>query len=344
MRQRLRHFSADLRSTGSQHAGVGRVWLTLACLVLLSLFGDFAEAQFNGPSLGISTPINNPVTPTTDPAILFPADRDFHLGKGDLFTVHLYGMSDYEPQVRVSLDGTVQLPLVGSVAVEGLALHQAEALIAERLQHGGMYRDPQVSIQLVEAPNQVATLSGEMHSIIPMVGQKRLFDVLSAGGGLPPQASHTITINRPGIPQPIVVDLGTDPYRSAQANVPIFAGDTVIVSRVGVVYLLGAFKNQGALPMQQNSPMTLMQVAALGGGPGFEGRANDLRIIRTIGLDRKVVHIDIKKVINGEAPDPVLQADDIVFLPTNAMRAAIKSGGISTLLGLASVLIIATRQ
>jgi len=96
--------------------------------------------------------------------------------------------------------------------------------------------------------------------------------------------------------------------------------------------------------MQQNSPMTLMQVAALGGGPGFEGRANDLRIIRTIGLDRKVVHIDIKKVINGEAPDPVLQADDIVFLPTNAMRAAIKSGGISTLLGLASVLIIATRQ
>jgi polysaccharide export outer membrane protein len=86
-----------------------------------------------------------------------------------------------------------------------------------------------------------------------------------------------------------------------------------------------------------------MQVASLGGGPGFEGRSDDLRIIRTIGVERKVVHIDVKKVFDGKDPDPVLQADDIVFLPTSAMKAAIKSGGISTLMGIASVLIFAFR-
>ena len=117
-----------------------------------------------------------------------------------------------------------------------------------------------------------------------------------------------------------------------------------MVSRVASVYLLGAFKTQGAIPLQQNSPLTLMQVAALGGGAGFEGKYNDLRMIRTVGLDRKVVQVDIKKVINGKAPDPVLQADDIVFLPTDAMKAAIKSGGISTLMGIASILILAVRQ
>jgi polysaccharide export outer membrane protein len=37
----------------------------------------------------------------------------------------------------------------------------------------------------------------------------------------------------------------------------------------------------------------------------------------------------------------VLQAEDIVFLPSNAMKAAIKNGGIGTLLGIVSVLLIA---
>lgn len=86
-----------------------------------------------------------------------------------------------------------------------------------------------------------------------------------------------------------------------------------------------------------------MQATALGGGAGFEGKLSDLRIVRTVGFDRKVVHIDIKRVINGHAPDPILQADDIVFLPTSSMKAAIKAGGVSTLLGIASVLIFAVR-
>jgi polysaccharide export outer membrane protein len=161
---------------------------------------------------------------------------------------------------------------------------------------------------------------------------------------LPTTASHVITINRPGVPQPITVDLGTDPAKSAQANIPIFARDTIVVSRVGVVYVLGAFKTQGAIPLQQNTPLTLMKVASLAGGPGFEGRANDLRIIRTNGFSRQVVQVDIKKVMNGQAPDPVLQSDDIVFLPSNPMKAAIKSGGLSTLIGLASILVVAIQR
>jgi len=84
-----------------------------------------------------------------------------------------------------------------------------------------------------------------------------------------------------------------------------------------------------------------MQVAALSGGPGFEGKYGDLRLIRTIGVERKVVHVDIKRVMNGKDPDPVLQTDDIVFLPSDSMKAAIKSGGLGTLLGFASILIVA---
>jgi polysaccharide export outer membrane protein len=319
------------------------VFVVTAAILALWLCPGMAQAQFSGPALAASTQINQPVTPTTDPAILYPASRDIILDQGDLLTIHLYGTIDYQPVARISLDGTVQLPLIGSLHVEGLTIHQTEDLIAQRLTNAGMYRNPQVSIQLTEAPNQSVTVTGEMHGVLPVAGQKRLCDVLAAAGGLPPTASHLVTINRPGVAQPIVVDLGTDPARSEQANVPVFARDTIVVSRVGVVYLLGAFKSQGAVPLQQNTPLTLMQAASIGGGTGFEGRLADLRIVRTVGLDRKVVSIDIKKVINGSAPDPVLQADDIVLLPTNPMKAAIKSGGISTLIGLASIMIVAFR-
>ena len=83
-----------------------------------------------------------------------------------------------------------------------------------------------------------------------------------------------------------------------------------------------------------------MKVAALTGGSGFEGKQSDLRIIRSVGTGRQVVRVDLKKIIDGKAPDPVLQPEDIVFLPTSSMKAAIKSGGIGTLLGIVSVLLV----
>jgi polysaccharide export outer membrane protein len=325
-------------------------------LLVMALSGS-ATAQFSGPALGISTPVNPPVTITTDPAILYPANRDVYLWHDDLITVHLFESSDYSPIARVGLDGTVQLPLIGSVQVEGLTVHQAQALIAQKLVSAGMYRDPQVSIQITESPNQTATVIGELHGVVAIIGERRLYDVLAAvgggggfsttattvvvgGGGLPNTASHIITINRPGVAQPIVIDMGTDPAKSAEANIPIFPRDTIVVPRVGVVYLLGAFHTQGAIPLTQNSPLTLMKVAALTGGSGFEAKNSDLRIIRSVGTGRQVVRVDLKKIINGKAPDPVLQPEDIIFLPTSAMKAAIKSGGFGTLLGIVSILLV----
>jgi polysaccharide export outer membrane protein len=317
--------------------------LLFACVLMLADSGS-ALAQFSGPSLNASTPVNRPVQLTTDPAILYPQGRDIHLAAGDTILVHIYGSPEYSPLAQVTLDGSIQLPLISVIHVDGLTIHQTEKLIAEQLIHAGMYRDPQVSVQLTESPNQVATLSGELKGVVPIRGSKRLFDVIAAGGGFPITASHVVTIHRAGQDEPIVVDLGTDPANSEHANIPVFAGDTIVASRTGVVYMLGAFKTQGAIPLQQNSPLTLMQAASLSGGPGFEGKYGDLRLIRTVGLERKIVRLDIKRVMAGKDPDPVLQADDIVMLPSSVMKAAVKSGGLSTLLGFASILVIATQN
>lgn len=307
--------------------------VSLAVLVL----GPVVHAQFSGPAPDNTYGVNRPQVITTDPAMLYPPDREITLTSGDLLAVHIYGQADYVPMVRLSLDGAVDLPYIGVVHLQGLTLHQAERAIAERLIAAGMYTDPQVSVQVNEAPNQVITVSGEIHAIVPALGKRRLFDALTAAGGFTPTSSHVVTIQRSGQAEPILVDLGNDPAKSSLANVPLYSGDTVIVSRTGVVYMLGAFRTQSAIPLGGNTPLTALQAIAVAGGANFEGKREDTRIIRTQGTKRFEVKVNMARVFAGKDPDPVLQPDDILYLPSSAIKSAIRAGGIATLIGVAQI-------
>lgn len=324
---------------------------TQACLALCALAAVTASAhgQFSGPAVSASTLPTPRTAPTSDPAILYPAPQDVRIGTGDLLSIRLFLATDYESQGRVSIDGSILLPLIGVVHVEGLTVLEAETLISKRLTDAGMYKNPQITLQITESVNQFVTVTGEVHAIIPLQGQRRLFDVLAAAtgatggvagaGGTSASSSHIITILRPSVKDPIVVDIGTDAEQSAKADIPILPRDTIVISRVGVVYMIGAFKTQGQIPLAQNAPLTLMEAASISGGVGWEGRNNDLRIIRTVGAERKEIRVDMKRILNGKDPDPVLQAQDIVFFPAAGWKAAIKSGGIATVLGIAQILI-----
>jgi polysaccharide export outer membrane protein len=136
-----------------------------------------------------------------------------------------------------------------------------------------------------------------------------------------------------------VVELGTDLASSTTASILVQPHDIIQISRASVVYVLGAFPRQGAVPLDQATPLTLLQLAALSGGINFEGAYADLRLIRTVGTERKVVKVDIKKIRDGRAPDPLLQANDIIFLPTDQMKAVIKSLGTGGVIGLATLLL-----
>ena len=308
-------------------------------LLLAALLAAPACAQFNGPPSNSSPQAEPPAVVTTDRTLLYPAVHDLLLSPGDLIAVRLFAQADFSSTARISIGGTATMPLIGPVALAGLSITQAEQLIAQKLVAGGFYRDPQVTVQLMEGPNAVVTLVGETHGIVPVTGSRRLLDVISTAGGLPGNASHVITIHRPGVDQPIVVDLGTDPLQSTLANIPVFAGDTIVVARIGVVYMIGSFKNPGTIALTPYSQLTLMQATALSGGPAFEGKFNDLRIIRSDGNRRTVVKIDIHKVLYGKAPDPILEPNDIVFLPSSAIKASISNGSIGTILGIAGLLI-----
>jgi polysaccharide export outer membrane protein len=307
--------------------------------VLLTLGSVRALAQFNGPGSIGGQEMNRPTVLTSDPAVLYPAQPDFTLIPGDQIAIRIFGESDYTPAARIDIDGNVYLPLIGSVHLQGLSVPVAEQLIAQKLVTAGMYRDPQVILTLTEGPNASVTLVGEVHQVVPLLGSRRLLDVLATAGGIPTTASHVITIDRPGVADPIVVDVGNDPLHIRQADIPVFAGDTIIVSRIGVVYILGAFGTTGTVALNSYSPLTLTELTALSGGLKFEGKYSDLRIIRTVGNRRTVSVVNIKKVLNGKLPDPILQPNDIVYLAPSFIKTAISSPALGTALGLVSLLI-----
>jgi polysaccharide export outer membrane protein len=319
----------------------GRLLAVPLALSLLVLLGSSAAfGQFSGPATSSTSTYNQPLTVTTNPSILYPGERDVVLTIGDVVSIRLFSDAEYTTSVRINNDGTVLLPLIGVVQLEGLSVTRAEQLIAEKLVADGMYKNPQVTLQITEGPNSVVTIVGETHAVVPIVGSRRLLDILSTAGGLPPTASHIITIDRPGLAKPIVVDLGTDPLRSSLGNIPVYPGDTIVVSRIGIVYMLGAFTSAtGTIPLNAYTPLTLTEATALSGCIKFEGRMGDLRIIRTVGDHRTVAVYNIKKVLDGKVPDPILEPNDIVYLPPVALKQLLSSGALGTVLGIASLAI-----
>jgi polysaccharide biosynthesis/export protein len=294
----------------------------LFAIVALLLLPD-ARAQFSGPAPGQS------VESSASSSALLHADRPaVTLRPGDLLEIHIFGLKDFSEKIRLGTDGTAPVQLVGPLKLSDLTIEQAESKIARSLIDGGMIKQPWVSVDVLESPTQVITVTGEVKNpgVVPGYGERRLLEVISASGGFTAQASRVITVSRPGSPQSLTVALGSDPSQSESANIPIFPGDTIIVPQIGVVYLVGAFKNQGAFPLKSATPLSLSQAVALGGGMDYQGIWNDTMIIRKVDGTRKELKFDVKKILAGKQPDPSLHPDDIIFVPTSKMRASIKGG------------------
>ncbi len=315
--------------------------LLSGCLLLVAfiLGADVGRAQYTGPP---TTADHGVVASTTsDQSALYPTTPEPLLTAGDDISIRLFGISDYTFNGRIAVDGTVFLPLIGVTRLQGLSVTQAEQFIAQRLVDAGQYRDPQVTLTRAEGPNATITLSGEMHGVVPVAGTRSLYAALSVGGGLPSGASRTVTVLRPGRTEPISVDLGNDPLHSAAANIPLFPGDTVLVSRIGVVYVSGEFRNPAVVPITNYGPLTLSQVSAQVGGPIFDAKYSELHIIRTVGDHRTVTTLNIKDVLYGKAPDPIMQPNDIVFLPPSILKSSLTNGTLGSILGLVSFAIAA---
>ena len=166
-------------------------------------------------------------------------------------------------KTRISGSGDVYLPLIDYVHVADLTTDEAQELIQKRLEDGGFVRGPHVSIFVNESASQAITMVGEVNrpGAYPAIGERRLFDLISAAGGLTDKAGRIVTIEHRGDPdQKVELQLSSNLAEDTQNNVDVFPGDTIIVSRAGIVYVVGDVKpsqrisDRGQRPQRSQSP------------------------------------------------------------------------------------------
>lgn len=251
--------------------------------------------------------------------------RAIVIGSGDLLEVSVFGVPDLTRAVRVSEAGTVYLPFIDSVKVEGLTPEQAQALIAKTYQEGKFLRDPQVSVLIKEYATQGIAVMGEVGKpgIYPLLGQVRLFDAISAAGGTTPKAGPKVTIlHRGRESEPQVVTVSGTGAEAAQSNVALQPGDTVIVSKAGIVYVMGDVSKPGGFVMENSDSLTAMQAVALAEGTERTAALGKTRLIRRGPSGVEEISVPLDKIYAAKAQDVKLQADDVLFIPGSASRSA----------------------
>lgn len=274
------------------------------------------------------------------PPLVFRAD--------DILTVNVVGIEDYAVKQRVAEDGSIAFPLIGKIQVAGLTTEQLQASIAAALASADMVHQAQVTITSDLRPNEVVSVLGDVvrPGIFPANGSLTLADYLSQASGFiesagstqggSSAASYVVTLLRSTLSAPVRIPLSPQPADAPWGRIPLFSGDQIRVSKVGVVYAVGAFRNQGGYQLKNLSHTTIIDLVALAGGVGFEADNGDTHIVRKSNGKDLVIALKLSRILKGKDPDVVLQADDILFVPTNQLKAAIKGGGPSIIVSLAT--------
>jgi polysaccharide export outer membrane protein len=234
---------------------------------------------------------------------------DVPLGPGDVIKVAVFGNADLGLETKISDAGTISFPLLGDVAIGGLAPSAAEKKIAGLLQSGGYLRKAEVTLAVSVAQSQQVSVLGQVNrpGRYPIDGKRSLTDVLALAGGVNADGSDTATLirTRDGTTRKDLIDL-VDMVRSAdmQHNIQLRGGDVIYVERAPRFYIYGEVQRPGAYRLDRN--MTVVQALSTGGGLTPRGTERGMRIKRR-DAQGKLQVLDAKH-------DDVLQVDDVVYV------------------------------
>jgi polysaccharide export outer membrane protein len=230
------------------------------------------------------------------------------IGPGDSVRVTVYQNPDLTTETRVSGQGTLVMPLVGSVDVNGLSATQAGEKIARELQAGRYLVDPQVTVTVMTVRSRQVSVLGHVAQPGQYAldgGSHTLTEVLASAGGITESGDDTV----------IVVSVQNGEAKKLEINVPrmyetgdlsknieLLAGDTVFVPPAEVFYVYGEVQRAGSYRLRPKT--SVLDALSLGGGLTPRGTDRGLRIHRK-GADGTVSKFD------AELSDLVM-ANDVI--------------------------------
>ncbi len=245
----------------------------------------------------------------------------YRIGPKDLIEIKVFEVPELNIERRVSAEGTINLPLIGDVPVQGLT----DVELADRLKallEAKYVQRASVAVQLREFRSKPISVLGAVKQPgnLSLSGRWTLLEAISAAGGLADDHADKIYVLRRaenGLSDQIAIDVDDLMMRAdPDANVPIFANDIINVpAKVEVtVFCLGQVAHPGAVSFQSTERITLLTAIARAGG--LTDRAS-----RTIQIKRRdhtgrdlELEANYRRIVSGKDADVTLQSGDVVIV------------------------------
>ena len=261
-------------------------------------------------------PQSGPAAATTSvSAMPMPAP----VASGDMLDITEAHTPEFHSVVRVSSAGTVALPMIGEIRVDGMDERAAAHAIEATLIAKGMLLHPVVSVLVTAYAGQDVSVLGEVAhpGVYPYTYHHRLLDLISAASGLSANAGRLVNIFHAAdaeTPHPVVLDpSGTD--TSSDHNPELSPGDTVQVGRAGLVYVVGDVIRPGGFPVDPTQKLTVVQALSLAWGPSMNAATTRAILIREQKGGRTLTTLNLKRMLRGQDPDQPVQDRDIIYVP-----------------------------
>ena len=114
-----------------------------------------------------------------------------------------------------------------------------------------------------------------------------------------------------------------DSAASVQAGTIVYPGDTVLVPKAGIVYVLGDVARPGGYVMQDDARLTVLQAVAMASGANRTAKEDATRLIRKVNGSYQDSIVPLKDIEEGKQPDKELQADDVLYIPFSMTKHVI---------------------
>lgn len=249
------------------------------------------------------------------------------IGPGDVLHVVVYAVPDLEQRLTVGDNGTADFTLIGPVQVGGLTQTEASQKLERLLVSGHFVLRPNVTVTVEQSASMQVSVLGEVRNpgTYDIATARNILDVISLAGGLTDAADRNITIKRrQGDADKTLVFVPNNADDAIAKSVLVYPGDTVIVPKAGLVYVLGDVGRPGGYYMQRDSHLSVLQAVGMAGGVLPNASAPHARIVRKDPSAQNGyvdIPLPLRAIQNGKKPDVQLQADDVIYVPFSYPRA-----------------------
>jgi polysaccharide biosynthesis/export protein len=253
----------------------------------------------------------------------FAQQESLLIGPGDLIQVSVMDTPEMEQQVRVTDDGNVPLAYVGNVHVSGQTPGTAATMIQGALMEKKVMRQPQVTVRMMELATQDVSVLGQVHTpgTYSITTPQTILKILSLAGGLNDAADRHVTVKRNKSGEQLNYYVSNNADQALADVVMVYPGDTVLVARAPMIYVMGDVNRPGAYAITSNDAhLSVLQVIALAGSATKTAVQSHIRLIRTTDHGSVEMPVRLDAIQKGKQADIALQPNDILYVPFSWMK------------------------